>query len=553
VAPYASEREYLSQEDLLIRTSIALRGVRPTADELLEADPVSAWLDSDEFGLTMRDLHAESLRFRVDTVLQFPAMGVLEGVTVGDINRSTTEAPLRLIEDLIMRDQPYTEIVQADYMLADSIVADIYGLDHDPEGPPWQETWWVDGRPAAGVLSSSEFYHRYPSNGSNFHRGRANVISDVFLCDDISLRNIEIIDPPVATEADKVAEALATNEICAGCHQALEPIASFMWGFKAVLPPKAMGVYISSNCVFPAFDDLTLLPPGTPFAQDFCYPIKLYDPNFEHLWSELDLPPPALYGRQGTYISDLGRFIAEDRRFATCAAKRFYGYFTQIRHDQVDADLADALADGFIASGFDAKALARSVVTSEAFRTQKDHAIRDDAVGLLTLRPEHFARQIEALTGFVWLADVNGDACLEQCWGEVDLGRTNLYGYHSLAGGIDGLVRTAPTHTAMPTRSLSFTRLASEAAGFVVDSDLATDVKSDRRLLRLIDAGDTSELAVRTQIADLYARTQTQHQTADTVDDAYGLFADALARSGEDHAWKLVIAALLNDPMLVYY
>ena len=44
------------------------------------------------------------------------------------LNVSVTEAPLRLIEHVITHDRPYTEIVTADYTLADGVVA--AGLGH---------------------------------------------------------------------------------------------------------------------------------------------------------------------------------------------------------------------------------------------------------------------------------------------------------------------------------------------------------------------------------------------------------------------------------------
>lgn len=560
------EPDWLSPVEHLVRVSIATRGIRPSADEVaaVTADPtalasiVDQYLDSPEFGRTIEDMHGELYRVRVDIAPQYPALGPLEGVDVSVIHRSSADEPLRLVSDIVMNDRPYTDVVTADWIIADQSLALMFGLPFDPEGPEYQQTWWSDGRPAAGILSSSEFYHRYPSNGNNFHRGRASVAADIFLCDEIAARDTELSveSAPPSTSVDQLIDTLGVPG-CAGCHSALEPLASFFWGFMPVLPPAPLARYMKDDCVIESYDDREDLPPGAGYAQDLCYPIRMYTPANEDLGFELGLPAPSLYGASGDRIDDLGRLITEDPRFATCTATRFTAWFGQVGRDSVDPTFASTLAEHFVASGYSARELAREILLSDRFRQRNSLDPSDPEVGLLTVRPEQYATQIADLTGFQWLGEHRTAACEEtfDCWGVVDLARSDLYGFRAMAGGIDGIQQTTPVHTPTPTRQLVMDRFASEAAGFVVDADFALPA-AERRLLTGVEADDTDEAPVRAQLVALELRILTEVVPSDgpEVDAAYTLFTSVLATGASPlDAWKLVLVALLTDPQMVVY
>ena len=76
------------------RASLALRGLRPSAEELaaVEADPnalpalVDAWLETDAFGDTVADYHAELLLVRADIIEPLPAIGPLEGHNLHELS-----------------------------------------------------------------------------------------------------------------------------------------------------------------------------------------------------------------------------------------------------------------------------------------------------------------------------------------------------------------------------------------------------------------------------------------------------------------------------------
>ena len=126
----------LSPEEQLVRASMTLRQVRPSADELAQVrnNPaalesiVDAYLESPEFLVVMRDMHAELFLLRTDTFNQLPALGLLQGYNLQDIYVSQTEEPLKLIEHVIANDMPYTEIVTADYIMVSPYTARGYGI-----------------------------------------------------------------------------------------------------------------------------------------------------------------------------------------------------------------------------------------------------------------------------------------------------------------------------------------------------------------------------------------------------------------------------------------
>src|SRR5262249_6782323 len=101
--------ELLSGEEHLVRIAMALKGVRPKASELerVRNDPdaieaiVDDYMESPEFGATIREMHGEQWLTNVDPVF-FPAgfrpLGALAGMDSQALNTSVTESPGRFVE-----------------------------------------------------------------------------------------------------------------------------------------------------------------------------------------------------------------------------------------------------------------------------------------------------------------------------------------------------------------------------------------------------------------------------------------------------------------------
>ena len=529
---------YLSPTDHLVRASMALRGVRPSKSELervrddageLESI-VDAYLETPAFGETMRDLHNETLLTRYAN-LPLPAVDELAEAQTGPMQASLGEEPLRLIEHVIATDRPYTEIVTADYTMANQVVATAYGLAYDDAGPPWQVTSYGDGRPAAGVLSTTAFFVRHRSAGDNWHRGRANAASKALLCSDFLDRDVVLDGAIDLSDPEVVANAVVENPACASCHQTLDPLASFFWGFN---PNLNQGEVERS---------------GYPL-------VGFFAPDQVDRWKRTSRRPPGFFGLAGDRLSDLGRLIAEDPRFSLCAAKRFYAFMAQEPLDSVPLELAASLQQSLVESGFSAKQLAKAVVLADEFRVS--HATGGDAeqvVGLKKARPEQLARMFRNLTGFAW-ETVAQTRLRGGPVGRVDLMKDDTVGFRVLAGGIDSFYVATPSHTFNATYSLVLRGLAAAAAGHVVASDFALADPAERALLTLVEPDTTGEAAVRGQLAALFVRLYGDFSPPDSeaVGEAYALFAQTLDRTGDaSHAWKTTLTALLQDLRIATY
>lgn len=569
--PVAWQVVPLDAEQHLVRASMAVRGVRPSEaelDEVAAGTPVGSlvdgWLDSDAFGDTIEDMHAELYLLRADTNYQLPVMGPLNdaGYNQADLHFSTVSAPTRLVREVVLEDKPYTEILTADYTVADDVVAAIYGLAYDPAGEKWQHTEWIDGRPQSGLLSDSEMWRRHVSNAANFHRGRANFVSRAFLCEDIGSRDVFVSGGVDIADEFAVADAVSTQTGCVGCHNVIDPLAAFFWGYKEQLQRNAVLSAYDLGCQW----DWTLGDPplGDYRVEHWCYPLKFYDVSEENDWAYWHLRPPGYFGQPADRMDDLGALITADPRFATCTARTFAGYLTETPREDLPDEWVGELADTLVQSGFSAKELVRAIVLSEPFAAARavggtDADARPFVAGLQAIRPEQLSRTVRDLTGFTWLANQDYPGCEaggNNCWGAVDLATTDVYGFRSMLGGIDSYTVLRPTSTPTPTKLLALGKLADEAAGYVVLADSAADPGARRLFDRVDPAADPSEAEVRDQIAGLFHRIlgETADPNGADVSDVYALWLGARSRSGAPaEGWRVVVSALLQDPHLVFY
>ena len=382
-------------------------------------------------------------------------------------------------------------------------------------------------RPHAGILVSSGLFFRHRSNGTNYHRGRANTISTALLCYDFLDRDV-IVDSAIdLSDPDVVADAVVENPACASCHQALDPLASFLWG---VAPINVQAITE--------------------------YPIRGYRAQREGLWQVRTGRPPALFGLPGDDLADLGRMIADDPRFSLCAAERFYSFLARVAPEDVSHQLLAELQGGFIESGYSAKQLARAIVLSDGFRVSHGETEAGAGViGFKKARPEQLGRMFEDLTGFRWEARLNrqiGGAP----YGVVDLNDNDILGFRVLAGGIDSFFVTRPAYTVNTTASLHLRTLAREAAAFAVQTDLAESDPARRRLLTRVATDTADEATVRVQLAELHLRLYGEDVAAESpeVDDSYALFRQVHELTNRvDRAWLATLTGMFQDFRIAFY
>ncbi|HEX5059947.1 MAG TPA: hypothetical protein VFV99_11340, partial [Kofleriaceae bacterium] len=340
---------YLTPPQHLTRISLALRGMRPSAADLeaVEADPdvlpsiVDRYLATPAFAETIKELHNETLLVRIEVPqFTYPAIGPLAGVTARDINTGKFDEPLRLIEDIVMNDQPYTKIVTADYTMTNSVTAAMWGMTHSGAPDAWTRTPLPDARPKLGILSSNALYDRWRSAGFNYNRGRANLISRALLCHDFLSSDIVVDTSIDLADPDVVANAVMKNSSCAGCHQTLDPLASYLFTFRNTLAPVGVSAY----------------------------PVTYYSPGTANRWMTANKRPPMFFGQSTGDTTGLGTAIANDPRFAKCTAMRFASYFTEVAQNELSNAWIARLQKALVDSNFNAKALTKAIMLSDEFR-----------------------------------------------------------------------------------------------------------------------------------------------------------------------------------------
>lgn len=522
----------LTPTEHLARASLALRGVRPEPSELaiVAADPaalpalVDRYLDSPELGAMVRELHNEVFRFKLQHWnYLLPGHPPLDGLSATEVYSSIYDEPLRLIEDVIVHDRPYTQIVTAGYTMADPIVAAAYGLPHSGQ-PRWERTVWLDARGAAGILTTNAPYLRYRSTFYNFNRGRANAFSRGLLCHDFLEGEIHLDTRIDIADPEVVRNALVANPSCVGCHQTLDPLASYFFAFRQG-PLNILG-----------------------------YPLPMYYPEATEAWRNTNGRAPAYFGRPIEGLTGLGQAIAEDPRFARCMVRNFASYLLETPAEELPHEYLAELHRELLRGGLRAKALLRAIVLSPRFALagHEEPPAAEPLRGILTLRPQALARMVEALTGYRW-ASISTTPYFGREVGPVDYLDDDLEGYRVLAGGIDSYFVTQPSHTMNATRRLVVQRLALDAARAVVEREA---LAGPRRLFAPGSLTDTSTPSVRRQLARLRARIYSELVSSSdpALDEELELFHAALEHSGDPlRAWTLIVAAMLGDLRAVTY
>ena len=171
------------------------------------------------------------------------------------VDHGVTRAPLELIAYVVENDLPYTEILTADYILANPMAAAVYGAStrfDDPtdpyefkpskivtyyrEGEGYKDEYdYVVGArrvinpgtlitdyPHAGILNTTIFLQRYPSTVTNRNRARARWTYYHFLGLDVEKAASRTTDPIALADTNNPT---LHNPACTVCHSVLDPVA----------------------------------------------------------------------------------------------------------------------------------------------------------------------------------------------------------------------------------------------------------------------------------------------------------------------------------------
>ncbi len=496
-------------EALLVRWSLDARGVRPSLADLekVREDPTLAegyldyYLSDPRFGDRVWTSLASVWLTRAD---QADSAG--ESYSVEDeagYLASVGEEPLRVLGYIAANDLPYTTLVTGDWTMVDERLSAWYPTDYSGEG--WRKARWTDHRPAAGVLATNGLWWRYPTTTGNANRGRANALARILLCDDVLQRSVELDANVDLTDDAAIRDAIRENPSCVACHVSLDPLGAYLWGFY---------VEFTTN---PA---------------DLAY----YHPERERLWETHGGVPPGYYGAPGGDLADLGASIAADPRFPTCAVEQAAEVLLQREMGLGDTDALVAHREAFLAGGLTVRALWRSVMASEEYRTLP--TVDPAGATWKMVTPDQYVTQLEDLTGFGFESDGN------------DVFAEDRFGLRSMAGGGRAVFGAAAVLDPTPTMTLVHQRLAEAAAAHVAAAD-----RADPDGARLFEADDfTTTSPDRDRLRVLVLRVLSRDATDEELDALTTAWGALFASEGDaEGAWAGVLAILFRHPDFVLY
>ena len=201
---------------------------------------------------------------------------------LGSVGYGARRAPLELIAHVVENDLPYTEILTADYVMANPWAAAAYGAStrfddsEDPhefkpsrivsyyrEGDGLERECDDDGcyvfdpgplstdYPHAGILNTLAFLQRYPTTATNRNRARSRWTYYHFLGLDFLGLDVE---KSASRTTDPVALADTNNPTmhnpnCTVCHSVLDPVAGAFQNYDE------MGLYKSARGGLDSLDD----------------------------------------------------------------------------------------------------------------------------------------------------------------------------------------------------------------------------------------------------------------------------------------------------------
>jgi hypothetical protein len=288
VNPYEGQLELLSWPETLRKASLELTGKLPTDRQMqttaeygqagLEASLAEIMRD-EAFAQRIIELYND--HFLTDKYLgrenaielldedNYPNLRWFERKYPGDddvgllTNDSIAREPLELIAHVIRTERPFTEILTANYTMANGYSAlSLIGLPDVPlglgESPKSYQEVQVPGVPHAGILTSPMFLNRFPTSDTNINRHRSRMAYWFFLDIDIN----QFGSRPVDAGADFGDNPTMTNPNCTVCHTTMDPVAGLFMNWNERGEYSGEGEWFGADYILPPGFNGEALPDG---------------------------------------------------------------------------------------------------------------------------------------------------------------------------------------------------------------------------------------------------------------------------------------------------
>ncbi|MGB8221348.1 MAG: hypothetical protein WCF10_02120, partial [Polyangiales bacterium] len=286
--PYEGQLELLSWNDTLRKASLELTGELPTERQVqttlaqgqigLEAS-LAELMREESFYTRMMELYND--HFLTDKYLGrenavdllsediYPNLRWYERKYPNDddkaqiTNDSLAREPLELIAHVIRTERPFTEILTANYTMANGYSAiSLIGLPDIPLGlgnnPDSYQEVQIPGIPHAGILTSAMFLNRFPTSDTNINRHRSRMTYYFFLDIDIN----QFGSRPVDASADFGENPTLNNPDCTVCHTTMDPVAGVYMNWNERGEYSGKGDWFGPDYILPPGFNGETLPDG---------------------------------------------------------------------------------------------------------------------------------------------------------------------------------------------------------------------------------------------------------------------------------------------------
>ncbi len=319
----------------------------------------------------------------------------------------------QLIKHIVLEEQPFTNILLADYTMVNPYSARSFGVFDalewdDPEDPdefhPATLRFGAANTelPHAGILNSYIYLDRYQSTPTNVNRARARAFLLQFLGVDILQFAPENSDP-LATIAEYDNPVRDASD-CAICHLAVDPIAGVFRNYEG------------DGARYPGPVPEDTFPAGFELTSDDDQTV----PVGERDWSGGRLPAD----REFDALRWLGERTVEDPRFSATMVRHLYGLVLgrpalsppvgeltpesegAFRAYEAQQQALAEFREVFVASSYSVKAVVKAIVLSAFYRARYQaeasdelDAMRFDLGSAQLMTPEQLHRKIVAIFG----------------------------------------------------------------------------------------------------------------------------------------------------------
>ena len=475
------------------RASLDIRGYRPSPEELDWAaqnpdtmtDILDLWLSEPAFAEQMawywNDLLHTAVWIGQEERFESMAFTLEEQRAIG-------WEPLAYIEQTILSNKPFTNIVTTDSVPTNEVLASVFA--DDSELLDWGMHQTQRDHPAAGVLSSRVLWTRHFVDFLNHNRARANYYSATFLCQDYLERDVAFDFSQVSL--DNVETAIQTQPECVTCHASLDPLAS----------------------VFGAFQENINL----------SYDQQGVASTFKQRWFA-GLREPSFFGLPLNNLSELGAYTASDARFAQCMVEQTWNFF--VESTEIDDLEKIDLTHVFVGSDYSIKQLVEHIVQSPEYVQQNSRVLRPEQLLETLVQMSRIQNEDPVFSKLVWSPE-----------------------HRVLFGSTDNLGVLTANSAFTVGHHLALEWLTKELSG-VLDSDLLTQNNEDRVLLTEVVGGSVSGHQPQILHWKQTLHSEIVADSDAEVQALMNLWNNVSAERGELAAWSTVLAVLLHDPRAV--